>query len=286
MVRWRSERRSRNVEDRRGLGTPLKIGGGVGGLVVLLLVLLLGGDPGAVIDVAAPEGTPGATGEPRPPPEDDEAAQFISAMLASTEDVWGALFQRAGATYRRPRLVLFEDAVDSACGFGTAATGPFYCPADEHIYLDLDFFRQLARMGGPGDFAAAYVVGHEVGHHVQRLTGISDRARTSQSRARSEAEANALQVRLELQADCLAGVWAHHANRTRRILEPGDVEEGLAAAEAIGDDRLLRNAGRRVTPESFTHGTSAQRRQWFLRGVETGDGDACDTFEGALQGGA
>ena len=278
MVRWRSERRSSNVEDRRGtrsgMGMPLKVGGGVGGIVVLLLVLVLGGDPGALLQTTGGGAPPPAA----PIPAEDEAAQFISAMLASTEDVWSTLFARSGATYREPTLVLFDESVDSACGFGAAATGPFYCPADGKVYLDLGFFRELARLGGPGDFAAAYVVGHEVGHHVQSLTGIADRVRRGQAGSRSTADQNALQVRMELQADCLAGVWAHHADRTRGILEPGDVEEGLGAAEAIGDDRLARSAGRRVSPESFTHGSAAERRRWLLTGIESGDPDACDTF--------
>lgn len=277
MVRWRSERRSSNVEDRRGarIGTPLKIGGGLGGLV-LLLILLLGGDPSQLVDAVG--GGPVETSAPRPPPAEDEAAQFVSAILASTEDVWSRIFAREGVAYREPTLVLFEDQVASACGFAAAATGPFYCPSDEQVYLDLGFFRELARLGGAGDFAAAYVVGHEVGHHVQQLLGISDRVRRAQSAAGDRAEVNALQVRMELQADCLSGVWAHHADRARGILEPGDVEEGLSAAEAIGDDRLLKRAGRRVAPESFTHGSAAQRREWLRRGLETGDPDACDTF--------
>jgi hypothetical protein len=237
-------------------------------------VLVLGGDPGALLQTTGGGAPPPAA----PIPAEDEAAQFISAMLASTEDVWSALFARSGATYREPTLVLFDEAVDSACGFGAAATGPFYCPADGKVYLDLGFFRELARLGGPGDFAAAYVVGHEVGHHVQSLTGIADRVRRGQAGSRSTADQNALQVRMELQADCLAGVWAHHADRTRGILEPGDVEEGLGAAEAIGDDRLARSAGRRVSPESFTHGSAAERRRWLLTGIESGDPDACDTF--------
>ncbi len=281
MVRWRSERRSTNVEDRRGMrprmGTPLKMGGGAG-LILLLLVLVLGGDPGSLLNVGEGSGRL-ETAQPRPPAGDDTEAEFMRRMLGSTEDVWSDIFRRSGVEYREPRLVLFDEAVQSACGFGTAATGPFYCPADEQLYLDLDFFRQLARLGGPGDFAAAYVVGHEVGHHVQQITGIADRVQLLQRSRRTEADRNALQVLMELQADCLAGVWAHHADRARNILEPGDVEEGLRAAEAIGDDRLLRNAGRRVSPESFTHGSAAQRRQWLSTGLETGDPDACDTFE-------
>ena len=259
----------------------MKMTGGVGVLIVLA-VGLLGGDPGALLQLT--ESAPMETQSPRapagaPPAEDDEA-QFISSMLASTEDVWKELFAQAGVTYRDPRLVLFSDAVNSACGFNTSATGPFYCPPDQQIYIDLSFFRELSRMGGPGDFARAYVLGHEVGHHIQQLTGISDNIRREQQAAGRGAAANQLQVRMELQADCLAGVWAHHANRTRQILQPGDVEEGLAAAEAIGDDRLMRNAGRNVSPESFTHGTSQQRRDWLERGLRSGDPDQCDTYGG------
>ena len=257
------------------MGAPIKLTGGMG-ILVVLAVLLLGGDPMALLDAGGP--APIETSSPAGPVGEDDDAQFISVMLASTEDVWGEIFRAAGVDYREPRLVLFTDAVQSACGYNTAATGPFYCPPDEQVYIDLGFFRELARMGGPGEFARAYVLGHEVGHHVQNLTGINEDVRRRQQAARSQAEANALQVRMELQADCLAGVWAHHADRTRNILEPGDVEAGLAAAEAIGDDRLMRSAGRRVSPESFTHGTSAQRREWLARGLRDGDPDGCDTF--------
>ncbi|MDX1394631.1 MAG: neutral zinc metallopeptidase [Gemmatimonadota bacterium] len=281
MVKWRSGRRSTNVEDRRGrraptrMGAPIKLTGGMG-ILVVLAVLLLGGDPLALLDAGGP--APIETSSPAGPVGEDDDAQFISVILASTEDVWGEIFRAAGLDYREPRLVLFTDAVESACGYNSSATGPFYCPPDEQIYIDLGFFRELARMGGPGDFARAYVLGHEVGHHIQNLTGINEDVRRRQQAAGSQADANALQVRMELQADCLAGVWAHHANRMRDILEPGDVEEGLAAAEAIGDDRLMRSAGRRVSPESFTHGTSAQRRDWLARGLREGDPDGCDTF--------
>ncbi|HET9949018.1 MAG TPA: neutral zinc metallopeptidase, partial [Longimicrobiales bacterium] len=198
------------------------------------------------------------------------------AVLAMTEDVWAELFAAQGATYEPPTLVLFSQAVSSACGMGTAATGPFYCPADDNLYLDTSFFEELAAMGGPGDFAGAYVVGHEVGHHVQNLLGIADAVRRAQAERRGEA--NRLQVAMELQADCYAGVWAHHANRRGRVLEPGDVEEGLSAAAAIGDDRLQRRAGREVTPDAFTHGSSEQRSRWLGLGLESGDPAACDTF--------
>ncbi|MFV1986941.1 MAG: neutral zinc metallopeptidase [Gemmatimonadota bacterium] len=292
MVKGRGERRSPNVDDRRGrrprgrrrgrvggrVGTPVRLTGGIG-VIIVLAVILLGGDPGALLQMSGSGRLESNSSLPTPA-RDDPAAQFISTMLASTEDVWAEIFRNAGATYRDPRLVLFTDGVDSACGFNTSATGPFYCPPDQQIYIDLGFFEELSRMGGPGDFAQAYVLGHEVGHHIQQLTGISDDVRGRQQAAGRGAASNALQVKMELQADCLAGVWAYHANRTRRILEPGDVEEGLAAAEAIGDDRLQRNAGRRASPESFTHGTSAQRRAWLERGLQSGDPDECDTFAG------
>lgn len=261
------------------MGTPMKMGGGMG-LILLLIIVVLGGNPGSLFQTSPDAGSM-QTSQPRPAPGDDDAAGFMSAMLASTEDVWDVLFRQSGATYAQPRLILFEDAVQSACGYTSAGTGPFYCPGDQNLYVDLDFFRQLAKLGGPGDFAAAYVVGHEVGHHVQQITGTSDAIRRLQQRARRQADQNALQVLMELQADCLAGVWANHANRTRQILEPGDVEEGLRAAEAIGDDRLLENAGRRASVESYTHGSAAQRREWLSRGLQNGDPDGCDTFASA-----
>lgn len=260
-----------------------KAGGGIGIIVVIIIVvMLLGGDPlsllqggGGVSPGAAPPQT-GTTGVPS-----DEAGEFVASVLGTTEDVWGSIFEQSGARYQAPTLVLYDDVVRSACGMNSAATGPFYCPLDAKVYIDLGFFRDLARMGGPGDFAQAYVIGHEIGHHVQNLTGTSDRVRAAQ-RGAGKAQANALSVRQELQADCYAGVWAHHADRQRPgdpLLEPGDVEEGMAAAAAIGDDRLQRQAGRAVHPESFTHGTSAQRQDWLRRGLETGSVDACNTFD-------
>jgi predicted metalloprotease len=213
----------------------------------------------------------------RPLTAGDEASDFVARVLGSTEDVWGAVFAQSGERYQAPQLTLFAGAVQSACGYASSASGPFYCPSDRRVYLDTSFFDDLARMGGPGDFAAAYVIGHEVGHHVQTLLGTSDQVRSAQQRSR-EADANRLQVAMELQADCFAGVWAYHANQTARVLEPGDVEEGLGAAAAIGDDRLQRNAGRSVTPDSFTHGSSADRQRWLSTGLRTGDPAACDTF--------
>jgi predicted metalloprotease len=259
-----------------------KTGGGIGIiLVVIVVVLLLGGDPLALLEggSASPGAPPPATG-PRGTPS-DEAGEFVAAVLGTTEDVWGEIFAQGGARYQVPTLVLYDDVVQSACGMNSAATGPFYCPLDARVYMDLGFFRDLARMGGPGDFAQAYVIGHEVGHHVQNLTGISDQVRAAQ-RGAGKRGANALSVLQELQADCYAGVWAHHANLQfpgDPLLEPGDVEEGLNAARAIGDDRLQRQAGRAVHPESFTHGTSEQRAHWLRVGLQTGRVDACDTFQ-------
>lgn len=276
-MRWQSGRRSSNIQDRRT--SRAAVGGGLGVLVVALVVMLLGGDPRALLQLLGGDGgAPGVVSGP-PPEEQAEAADFVSVVLASTEDVWGALFREAGRTYREPTLVLFSGRTTSACGMGTAATGPFYCPPSQEVHLDLTFFDDLAAMGGAGDFAAAYVIGHEIGHHVQNLLGTSDQVRRLQQGG-SQADVNALSVMLELQADCYAGVWAHHANRTARWMEPGDVDEGLAAAAAIGDDRLLRRAGRDVVPEAFTHGTSAQRQMWLRRGLESGDPEGCDTFGG------
>ena len=253
------------------------LGGGLGGgaLLIMLLIWLLGGNPLQFL------GTGGGGGEAPvgdTPPPTDETGQFLSAVLAMTEDVWTEQFAASGSQYVPPTMVLFSGAVQSACGYSSAATGPFYCPNDQSLYLDTSFFEELARMGGPGDFAQAYVIGHEVGHHVQNLVGALESAHGQQRSARSQAEANRIQVLVELQADCYAGVWAHHANRRQQVLEPGDVQEGLAAAAAIGDDRLAREAGRAAVPESFTHGTSEQRQQWLGTGLDLGDASACDTF--------
>jgi predicted metalloprotease len=259
-------------------GAGVALGGG--GLLLLLAVSLLTGvDPTVLLEVAespnvsVDRGAPGRMGAPA-----DELGQFTSTVLASTEDVWHSLFEEG---YEEPRLVLFSAAVQSACGSASAAVGPFYCPADRKLYLDLSFFDELdRRFGAPGDFAQAYVIAHEVGHHVQTLLGTSDRVHRQRQRL-GEEESNALSVRMELQADCLAGVWGHYANRDARLLEPGDVDEGLAAAAAIGDDRLQRQAGGSVRAESWTHGSSAMRARWLRRGLETGDVSACDTFAAA-----
>ena len=277
-MRWKKGRRSSNVEDRRGqrVGRGVKMGGGLT-LLVVVAVLLLGGDPAALLQMA---GESPATQTRAPTAAEDEMAEFVTVVLGSTEDTWSEIFAAAGQSYREPTLVLFTDMVQSACGMNTAATGPFYCPLDQKVYIDVGFFRELARMGGAGDFAQAYVVGHEVGHHIQNLVGTSDAVRQAQARSGSQAEANSLSVAMELQADCYAGVWAHQINRRggEVVLEPGDVEEGLRAAAAIGDDRLMRSAGRAANPESFTHGSSEQRAMWLRRGLETGSVEACDTF--------
>jgi predicted metalloprotease len=248
--------------------------GGGALLILVVLTLLLGEDPSFLLDTAGPALTPDQSS---PAVLNDEAADFVSAVLASTEDTWAQLFGQGGGRYTPPILVLFSDYVESACGLNSAAVGPFYCPQDQKVYIDLAFFRDLERLGGQGDFARAYVIAHEVGHHVQNLLGISRQVHELQSRA-SQSQANALSVLLELQADCLAGIWAHHADEQQQLLEEGDVEEGLAAAAAIGDDRLLSMAGRAVTPDSFTHGTSTQRARWLRVGMRTGDFQACDTF--------
>jgi predicted metalloprotease len=265
---------------RAGTGIPLPIGrrGGLGVIVVLVIAAIVGG-PEAVQMLLGGGGTGVPSGQQQPTgqPLNDEAGQFVAAILGSTEDVWAELFAASGERYEPPRLTLFSNSVDSACGFATAATGPFYCPGDRRVYLDTAFFSDLARLGGPGDFAQAYVIGHEVGHHVQTLLGTASEVRDAQARG-GEVAGNRLQVAMELQADCYAGVWAHHANRRQQVLERGDVAEGMAAAAAIGDDHLQRNAGRRVTPESFTHGSSMQRQQWLERGLSNGDPGACDTL--------
>jgi hypothetical protein len=258
------------------------VGGGCFTLVIIIVAIVLGVDPRPLLqmgDAVQQQQQPTETGAP---PADDEEARFVAAILGDTEDVWNRVFAESGSGYQEPVLTLFSGGVRSGCGNASAAMGPFYCPLDSGVYLDMSFFRELSdRFGAPGDFAAAYVIAHEVGHHVQNLTGASDQVRRAQQAA-SPAEANELSVLLELQADCYAGLWAHHAQAQRQILEPGDIEEGLTAAAAIGDDRLQSRAGSDVVPESFTHGTSAQRVRWFTRGFESGNANACDTF-GAAQ---
>ena len=284
---FRNGRESRNVEDRRGQGGRRLGGGGkigIGTIVLALIAMYFGIDPSVVLNTSEMMSPPAIEssqpGQPRSAAE-DETARFVSMVLADTEDTWGPIFKAGGAQYREPGMVLYTGATRSACGVGQTEMGPFYWPADGKVYLDLAFFDELHhRYGAPGDFAQAYVIAHEVGHHVQNLLGISDKVQQARQRA-SEREANQLSVRLELQADCLAGVWAHHAHRSRQVLEAGDVEEGLAAASAVGDDRMQKRAQGYAVPDSFTHGSAAQRTRWFRAGLETGQLRSCDTFSAA-----
>ncbi len=280
-MRWRNNRESNNVEDRRGFrAAPAIAGGGVGTIILVLVAMYFGVDPSFLLQSSAPGGA--VTQQPvQLSPADDESRKFVSVVLADTEDTWNTLFRQMGGAYQEPKLVLFSGAVQSACGFAQAAVGPFYCPGDQKVYIDLGFFDELkTRFKAPGDFAQAYVISHEIGHHVQNLLGVSPKVQALRSRV-SAAEANNLSVRLELQADCFAGVWAHHAHKSRQILEAGDVEEGLNAATAIGDDRLQMQAKGYVAPDSFTHGSSAQRVRWFKTGIASGDLRQCDTFNAA-----
>ncbi|NUM52695.1 MAG: zinc metallopeptidase [Candidatus Hydrogenedentes bacterium] len=278
-MRWKGRRASANVEDRRSMRGPGLAGGGIGTLVIIGLMLYMsGGDPTVLLESGLLEEQLGGGQILDGPvsPQDDERAEFVKVVLADTEDVWHALFQQAGDDYIEPRLVLFRGRVQSGCGGASAAVGPFYCPADQQVYLDLQFFDELhQRFGAAGDFAQAYVIAHEIGHHVQKLIGTSDEVHTEQQRL-DEVEGNRLSVRLELQADYLAGVWAHHIQKTKQVLEPGDIEEALDAANAIGDDRLQQQSQGTVVPDSFTHGTSAQRIRWFREGFESGDFRAAD----------
>lgn len=300
-MRWKGRRQSDNIEDRRGQAAgyssagaapvvmrllPALLRSKTGRVVLVVGVLAVFGGQMLGIDVMSLlVGGGGATSAQRQPAgltaADREMSDFVAVVLADTEQAWHQQFRALGRQYEEPTLVLFSNRVNSACGSATAAVGPFYCPGDRQVYIDLSFFGDLAkRHGAPGDFAQAYVIAHEVGHHVQTLLGISERVQAAK-RGRSEAQVNALSVRQELQADCFAGLWGHVANEQLKVLEPGDLEEALQAASAIGDDRLQREAGRRVVPDSFTHGTSQQRVQWFRRGFESGDFDACDTFAAA-----
>jgi predicted metalloprotease len=254
------------------------VGGGTGLIIFVLIALILGIDPRLLFQSDTVTDVPSSEAPGTQPPADDEMVQFVATVLGYTEDTWGALFKQMGGTYREPTLVLFSDRVGSACGFAQAAMGPFYCPDDERVYIDLSFYSELRdRFGAPGDFAQAYVIAHEVGHHVQNLLGIAREEQRLRQQV-SETEANALSVMMELQADCLAGVWAHHTERAAQILERGDIEEGLNAAAAIGDDRMQRQAQGYVVPDAFTHGSSAQRVRWFREGLDSGDLEACDTF--------
>jgi len=283
-MRWRGRERSRNVEDRRGRGGGLAIGGGIGGIIIVVLGLLFGVDT-SNIDLGGALGgsSPSGSGQAATSSEEDRKAEFVGVVLKETEDVWTKLFpEQLGKSYRKPVLVLFSGTDQSGCGTASAATGPFYCPLDQKVYIDLSFYDQLQQQfQAPGDFAMAYVVAHEVGHHIQKQLGISDEVHNAQ-RSLSKREANELSVRLELQADFLAGVWAHHAQKMKNILEPGDMEEALGAANAIGDDRLQKQSQGHVVPDAFTHGTSQQRMHWFKKGYDTGDIKQGDTFNSTL----
>lgn len=289
-MRWRGRRKSNNIEDRRGTfsqgGTGRRVGGGTAILVVLaglifgsdvsnILGLLLGG--GQSPQSQAQQASRHSQGQNQSQDQNDEAAQFTAVILAETEDTWNKVFQQMGRQYRAPKLVLYTGRVQSACGVSSAASGPFYCPGDYQVYIDLSFLSELRRMGANGDFAFAYVIAHEVGHHVQNLVGIAKQVRQEQARA-SKVQANGLSVSMELQADCLAGVWINHTESRNAILEPGDIEEGLRAAAAVGDDTIMQRSGRAPRREMFTHGSAQERMDWFRRGMQTGNIESCNTF--------
>jgi predicted metalloprotease len=283
-MKWEFGRRSNNVEDQRRGGVPgTVVTGGIGTIILALIAMFLGVDPSIVLNNSTSvNNAPYQTSQPQQiSPQEEKLADFVSVVLADTEDTWGKIFRENGLVYQEPKLVLFTGTVQSACGYAQAAMGPFYCPADQKVYIDLSFYQDLkTRHHSPGDFAQAYVVAHEIGHHVQNLLGISRKVQSLQGRV-SEVESNQLSVRLELQADCLAGVWANRANQERQIIETGDVEEALTAASNIGDDRLQKQSRGYVVPDSFTHGSSAQRVRWFKQGLTTGDINQCNTFNSA-----
>lgn len=280
-MRWEGRRQSSNVEDRRG--QRMKRGAAVGGggiIMALVAIFLLGQDPAQVMQQmqqqAQQQKQSQSQGEYRASAEEEKVKDFVSIVLAETEDTWNAVFQKAGYQYKAPKLVLYTGMTPTACGTGQAASGPFYCPGDQKAYLDLSFLNELKRMGAEGEFAVAYVLAHEIGHHIQTITGTSDKVRQFQARA-SKAQGNAMQVKMELQADCYAGVWANHTQQRTQMLEQGDIEQALAAAAAVGDDTIMKKAGRTPRKEQFTHGTSQQRMEWFARGMQSGEIGACDT---------
>ncbi len=274
-MQWKGRRRSSNVEDRRGrgMGKGAAIGGG-GIVMALVAIFLLGQDPQQVLE-GMQQQQPQQQGPYQATEQEQRVAEFVSVVLADTEDTWGKIFQQAGAQYPPPKLVLYSGMTPTACGTGQAASGPFYCPGDQKVYLDLSFLNELQKMGAKGDFSVAYVLAHEIGHHIQTITGTSDKVRQAQSRA-SKAQSNAIQVRMELQADCYAGVWANHTQQRTQFLDQGDIEEALSAAAAVGDDKIMRSAGRTPRREAFTHGSSKERMEWFNKGVRSGDLRACD----------
>ncbi len=282
-MRWRLGRRSTNVEDRRGRRVSRKSagGGGLGFIILIIIGLYFGIDPRTLLNiqsgiqnVSVPDTT-----QTTNPGQKDELSDFVSVVLADTEDTWHDLFKQMNGRYQEPRLVLFSGAVESACGFAQSAMGPFYCPRDQQVYIDLSFYRDLKeKLNAPGDFAQAYVIAHEVGHHVQNLLGISEQVYNARTRM-NKVEGNKLSVMQELQADCFSGIWAHHADKARQILEDGDIEEALNAASSIGDDRLQKQSTGQITPDSFTHGSSAQRVRWFKIGLRSGNINDCNTFE-------
>jgi hypothetical protein len=276
-MRWQGRRQSTNVEDRRGMsGGKIALGGGLGTIIIVIIVLLLGGNPSGLLDNLQ-TGT-ATEGDYQPTAHEEELAQFVAVVLAETENVWDSIFREGGMVYRQPKLVLFSSQVQSACGFTSAATGPFYCPSDEKVYIDLNFLEEMQqRLNAPGDFAIAYIISHEVGHHVQKLLGVLEQVQAYQGQI-DQTEYNQLNVRLELQADFLAGVWAHHAQRMANIIEEGDLDEAFNAASSVGDDRIQKQTQGYIVPDSFTHGTSAQRVNWFTRGWRTGDINQGDTF--------
>jgi len=275
-MRWQDRKESSNVEDRRGMSGKRIVGGGIGALVIMLVIYFLGGDPGQFLNMQQNETTEN-TADYKPSKEGQELARFTSVVLAETETVWGDLFRKSGRTYEEPKLVLYTNSVNSACGYSGASTGPFYCPGDRKVYIDLSFFSELRdKFKAPGDFAMAYVIAHEVGHHVQTLLGTNDKVNSLRGRL-DKKEFNKYLVRLELQADYFAGVWAHYVERMN-ILEKGDLEEALNAASSVGDDRIQKNTQGYVVPDAFTHGTSEQRRNWFYKGFKSGDMNGGDTF--------
>ena len=281
-MRLDNQDESSNVEDRRGSGGGFSLGGskgiGIGTIALALVAIYFGVDPSVVLNIGQGMNQ-GAPTEAKPIPQDDPAAKFVAKVLGSTEQTWGKIFQNSGQQYPAPKLVLFSGQTPTACGSGQAGMGPFYCPGDQKVYIDLSFYQEMKeRFHAPGDFAQAYVIAHEVGHHIQNLMGTSSKVQQARQSARNEAESNAYSVRLELQADCYAGVWAHHADGANRILEAGDVEEAMTAAAAIGDDALQKTAQGYAVPDSFTHGTSQQRQRWFNQGLKLGDVNKCDTF--------